>query len=286
MRKRLLTVAVGDPTTLGAFVEARLALTHQAAEALVARGAVHVGGSRAMQPSQQVRPGQRIVAFLQAEAPHTGATSSTLPPPLIYADESLLVYDKPAGLLCQASRETTDALDARVGRVEPDARLLHRLDRDASGLVLFARSAAARAPLQQALLAGAIERRYLALAGGALDGAGRIDLRIARHPMDERRRVALPPRATGGESAVSHWQALERRTSATLVHLTLETGRTHQLRVHLSAAGHPLVGDVLYGGAPAPRLCLHATQLCLTHPRSGRRLVVDSPLPADWPEEP
>jgi RluA family pseudouridine synthase len=193
----------------------------------------------------------------------------------------LLVVDKPAGLPSQATRaDAVDTLCARVALdVGDEVRMMHRLDREASGLVLFARSPAARAPLQAALAAGAIDRTYRAVVSGVLDGSGRVALRIARDAAAPWRRVALPEAAPGGEAASTRYRALARSGGHTLVELSLDTGRTHQIRVHHAALGHPLLGDRLYHGPPAARLMLHAVELALAHPRDGRRLVMRAALP-------
>jgi 23S rRNA pseudouridine1911/1915/1917 synthase len=274
VNKSVFTVAVGDPPRLDALLAARLAISVEDAAQLVARGAVHLDGRRCRRPDAPLAAGARLIVYRSpiAESPSL---------PVVYSDRWLAVVDKPAGVPSQATRgDAAAALDARVqALLGPETRMMHRLDREASGLVLFAVAAAARRPLQAALAAGAVDRRYLALAAGRLEGAGRIELRIARDPDDARRRRALPAGAAGGQPAASRWRVLARSDDASAVELTLETGRTHQLRVHLAALGHPLVGDALYGGPPAPRLCLHAHRLALPHPDDGRRLVVRAPLP-------
>lgn len=274
--KRVLTVAVGDPPALGAWLAARLGVGQAEAAALVARGGVHVAGRRATDATRAMRPGEKVVVYPAAQAAAADFA-------VAYEDPWLIVADKPAGLPSQPTRADADALDARVRRRWPEARMLHRLDRDASGLVLFARAPEARAALQAALEHGRIERRYVAVAAGRLEGEGRIALRIARDPADARRRVALPEQAPGGQPAASRYRAVAHGARSTAVALTLETGRTHQLRVHLQAIGHPILGDRLYGGPEAPRLCLHATELALPHPRDGRPIVVSSPVPGDLP---
>jgi RluA family pseudouridine synthase len=274
-KKKLLTVAAGDPPELAAFLAVRLSIVPVAAATLVAQGAVHVDGRRAGDASAALRPGARVLVYLSEASP--GAAP---PLPLAYEDDWLLIVDKPAGVLSQPTRgEASSALDERIRARFPDARLLHRLDRDASGLVLFARSEAARAPLQRALEAGQIARSYLAVVGGLVEGSGEVTLRIGRDPRDPRRRVAHPPNATAGEPARSRYRALRRGATTSVLELELDTGRTHQLRVHLSAIGHPIVGDRLYGGVPAERLHLHAARLALPHPRDARHLVVTSPAP-------
>jgi RluA family pseudouridine synthase len=274
-RKRTLTVASGDPETLAAWLSARLSLGGAEAAALCARGSVHVGGKRVKDASMRLSPGDKVIVFVTVAAPLLEISEA-------YRDAWMLVADKPAGMPCQATRSDESAsLQAQVAARWPESRMMHRLDRDASGLVLFALKEDARKPLQDALEAGRIERVYRARAAGRLDGEGRIALRIARDANDERKRVALPEQAPGGQAAASRWRALGYRAGddSTLLELTLETGRTHQLRVHLSAIAHPIVGDRHYGGRPADRLLLHAHRLSLRHPRDNRRIDVVSPPP-------
>lgn len=273
-RKKLVTVAAGDPIVLDAFLSARLSLSAAAAVALVARGAVHVDGRRATDASRALTVGAKLTVYLGGDA------EAGPPLPIAFEDDWLVVVDKPAGVASQASRaDAATALDARIRARLPDARLMHRLDRDASGLVLFARSPEARAPLQRSLEAGQIARRYVAVVSGRFDGDGAIELRIGRDPRDERFRVAHPASSTAGQPARSRFHARAHGPASTLVELELETGRTHQLRVHLAAIGHAILGDPIYGGAPAPRLMLHAARLALPHPRDRRPVEVVSPPP-------
>ncbi|HUS66132.1 MAG TPA: RluA family pseudouridine synthase, partial [Kofleriaceae bacterium] len=261
--------------TLAAWLAARLSVGAAQAAALIARGAVQVDGRRATDGSRALPAGTRVTVFVEPVVDEAALK-------LAYQDGWFLVVDKPPGVPSQATRtDSASALDAQVQRAVPEARMMHRLDRDASGLVLFAAKAEARAPLQAALEGGRIDRVYLAVVAGRLDGEGRVALRIARDPSDERRRVALPEAAPGGQAAASRWRALAKGATATALELRLETGRTHQLRVHLAAIGHPILGDRLYGGPAAARLCLHATRLALPHPRDGRPVEVRSPPPAE-----
>jgi len=283
--KKILTAAVGDPARLAELLSARLKLSQAGARALVAQGSVHVDGKRARDATATVAVGMKLVVFVD----DTAGSKVALPFEVRYVDDWFLVVDKPAGMVSQATRaDEAGSLDALVRSRHPTARLLHRLDRDASGLVLFALSEAARAPLQTALEAHQIERRYLAFAAGRLDGEGRVSLRIARDPADPRRRIPLPEHADGGQAAASRWRVVGHGPQSTALSLELETGRTHQLRVHLAAIGHPLVGDRLYGSGRAEalhtRLCLHATELIVPHPQTGKRVVVSSPSPL--PTEP
>jgi 23S rRNA pseudouridine1911/1915/1917 synthase len=277
VKKRLFTAALGDPETLAPLVAARLSLTPDAAAAHVQRGAVHVGGRRCLDAGARVPTGERVAVFLD-DHPMTASSLS-----VVFRDSWLVIVDKPAGVASQATRaESESALDAQVRAIVPDARLMHRLDRDASGLVVFAARADAAPPLQAALDEGRVDRRYLAVVAGRVGNVGatgRIALRIARHPHDARLRTALPEAAPGGRPAATRWRVVGAGDGTTGLALTLETGRTHQLRVHLSAIGHPIVGDRAYGGPPAERLCLHAWRLALPHPRDGREVVAVAPVP-------
>jgi 23S rRNA pseudouridine1911/1915/1917 synthase len=278
VKKRRFTVAPSDPRRLGHVVAGRLSLSASEATARVAAGAVHLGGARVTNPDVEVPLGAVVTVFEGDPTPQPPADLVVR-----YRDPDVIVVDKPAGQPAQATRANqADALDARVqAELTPEARLLHRLDADASGLLLFAASARARTPLQIALERHQIVRRYLALVAGELTSEGRIALKIARDRSDARRRVALPERAPGGQPAVTRYRMLERRGLETLLALELETGRTHQLRVHLSALGHPIVGDRLYGGRDAGRLYLHAYELTFPHPGDGRSITVLAPPPAE-----
>lgn len=144
---------------------------------------------------------------------------------------------------------------------------------------MFALDPDACAPLQHSLDNGEIERRYVAIVVGRLEGEATIKLRIGRHASDSRLRAALPENALEGQEARSRYRVLAHDENLTAVELTLDTGRTHQLRVHLSAVGHPIVGDVAYGAAPNARLCLHAHALSFPHPRRDQRVETHSRLP-------
>jgi 23S rRNA pseudouridine1911/1915/1917 synthase len=258
--KKIFTVAVGDPPTLGEAVRERVGAVD------VARGGVHVDGKRCVDPAFAVAAGMRVVVHLDDR--------EQLTPKIVFEDNWLLVADKPSGMASQASRaDVAGSLEAWAQARNGEARLVHRLDRDASGLIVISQAARARTPLAEALAEGKIIRRYLARVVGPVEGEGVIALRIARDSRDERKRRALPENDNSGEAARTRWKAL----SPTLVELELETGRTHQIRVHLSAIGQPIVGDTLYGGAKAERLMLHAHSLALPHPRDNRPLSFESP---------
>jgi 23S rRNA pseudouridine1911/1915/1917 synthase len=278
MKKRVLTRAFGDPEPLDALLTIRCDVDADAARRWIGSGAVYVGTERVTE-SRRVPVGAKITVYL-------GGAQST-PPPLdvVHVDDWIAVVNKPAGMPSQAERsQRSGALDVLVQQaVGGAARLMHRLDKEASGLVLFALRERASASLQSALESGAIERRYLAIVDSELRGDGVIRHRIGRHARDRRLRAALPEHAPAGDAACTHYRSVGhakwRGRPITAVELELETGRTHQLRVHLSAIGHAIVGDAAYGGPPFERLCLHAHALELPHPRDGRQLRLAAPLP-------
>jgi RluA family pseudouridine synthase len=275
MQKRVFTRAPQDPEWLDALLSTRLSVGVEESQQLITRGAVHVGGRRVLE-NERITVGAKVIVFVDLRQ-----AIVTAPLVIAFRDDWLVVVDKPAGIATQPERSSSEqALDAQVQRqLGHEARMMHRLDKEASGLVLFALRREARAPLQHALEGGLIIRRYSAIVTGRLDGEGTIRLRIGRHAADSRLRAAFPVDAIAGQPASSHYRALARHADVTAVELTLETGRTHQLRVHMAAIGHPLVGDVAYGGQPYERLCLHAHTLSFPHPRTRDRIETHSLLP-------
>lgn len=194
---------------------------------------------------------------------------------ILHVDAALIVVDKPAGLLSVPGRgpDKQDCAASRIQQRWPDALVVHRLDQATSGLLLFARGLAAQRTLSRAFEDGAIDKRYIAVVHGLLtEASGRIELPLAADwPNRPRQRVDLE----NGKAATTDWEVLERDARQPRSRLALKpaTGRTHQLRVHLAAIGHPIVGDALYADAtapePAPRLLLHASALRFAHPASG-----------------
>ena len=205
---------------------------------------------------------------------------STAPgkPRLLHADASLLVVDKPAGLLAVPGRgaDKADCVIARLLPHWPAARVVHRLDMATSGLMLFALGADAQRVLSAAFAGREVEKRYVAIVAGQVTGdSGTIDLPLAA---DWPNRPLQKVDPDHGKSSLTHWRVLGRNLADDTTRLALQpvTGRTHQLRVHLLAIGHPIVGDALYApagiAAAAPRLLLHASDLALPHPVDGQRI--------------
>jgi len=261
-------------------------------------GAVHANG-RPVRARDRVRGGEQLVVNAQFAAEGSVA-AQPLPLDILYEDAALLVLNKPAGMVVHpgaGNREHTLqnallAYDAALARV-PRAGLVHRLDKDTSGVLLIARTPEAHTRLVQALSARQVGREYLALCAGAPTGGGRIDEPIGRH-RSARTRMAV---RSDGREAITHYRIEERLRAHTLLRVQLESGRTHQIRVHLAHIGFPIVGDPLYGGraraiaGDAPevnaalqgfrRQALHAQRLRLAHPVSGRAQSFEAPLPAD-----
>jgi 23S rRNA pseudouridine1911/1915/1917 synthase len=228
-------------------------------------------------------------------APQKTIVQQALPLEVVYEDADLLVVNKAAGMVVHPAPGHHDdtlvnALLARYSELhvtEEDQRpgIVHRLDRDTSGLLIVAKNKQTQAALVEQMKRHEVVKRYLALVEGivALD-SGIIDAPIGRNP---RQRQQMAITATGSREARTHFRVLERFMRYTLLLLQLETGRTHQIRVHLKAIGHPVVGDPVYGsGRKQPdmlsqRQFLHAYQLCFTHPVTGKTIELEVPLPAD-----
>jgi 23S rRNA pseudouridine1911/1915/1917 synthase len=269
--------------------------TRSRAKQLVDQGLVRVDGE-VRKTAHQVRAGTKIEVEVPPPEP-SRVEPEDLPLSILYEDEHLLAIDKPPGLVVHpapgARRGTlVNALVHHLGMLagvgDPERPgIVHRLDRDTSGVLLVARTAAALEGLARQFRARSIDKRYLAIVRGSLKPAsGKIDRPIGRHP---RARQRMSVRSRRGRAAVTHWTVLERFRDATLVRLRPETGRTHQLRVHLAALGHPVLGDRVYGARRTassrdpswPRQALHAEEIGFTHPASGERIVVRAPLPED-----
>ena len=277
--------------------------TRSRVKTLLDQGRVAVDG-QARKAGHAVRAGERVAITVPPPEP-AGVEAEDLPLVVLYEDEHLLAIDKPPDMVVHpapgARRGTVvNAVLYRLGALsgvgEPERPgIVHRLDRDTSGVLLVARTAAALEGLARQFRERTIAKRYVAVAHGAVrEQAGVIDRPIGRHPQ-ERQRMSV--RARGGRAAVTRFEVVERLPGATLLRLAPETGRTHQLRVHLAALGHPIVGDRVYGGrgramartppgaaavlAAFPRQALHAESIAFAHPMSGAPLRIAAPLPVD-----
>jgi 23S rRNA pseudouridine1911/1915/1917 synthase len=317
-----VTLGIGDERldkALAAAVPEGLGLSRSRLQALIGEGAVAVAadGAVVIDPRTRLAPGTEMVVTLPPAIPASAAPEA-IPLDVVYEDAHLIVIDKPAGLVVHpapgALRGTLvnallhhcgDSLSGVGGRARPG--IVHRIDKDTSGLLVVAKTDAAHQGLAAQFAARTIDRRYHAVVHGApdradprlaglsgisweQDGALRIEGNIGRHPGDRKRMAVL---SEGGKPAVTRATTLERfgpagRPEAALVECRLETGRTHQIRVHLAFAGHPLIGDGVYGRrggregiAAFPRQALHATLLGFRHPLSGERMTFSSVVPED-----
>jgi 23S rRNA pseudouridine1911/1915/1917 synthase len=262
-------------------------------------GAVTLDGATA-RPRDAVYGGETVVVRAQA-LPTTEVQAEAIALKVVLRDPHFFVIDKPAGLVVHpgaGNRAHTLqngllALDPKLAGI-PRAGIVHRIDKDTSGLLVVARTLEAHKVLTDALREHKVQREYLALCVGALTGGGTVDKPIGRHRTD---RLRMTVRADGRD-AVTHYRLDERFAGHSLLRVTLQTGRTHQIRVHLAHIGHPLVGDPLYGGRRQltagtkeeqrkvlkgfKRQALHAARLSFAHPVSGKQVTVESKLPADF----
>ncbi|MGH8714971.1 MAG: RluA family pseudouridine synthase [Casimicrobiaceae bacterium] len=250
-------------------------------------GRVLVAGAPS-DPSRKVGGGERVLVQ-PLDDPAAGAFApQAMPLAIVHEDDAIIVVDKPAGLVVHPGRGNRDGTLAnallhhapQLGSVAR-AGIVHRLDKDTSGLLVVAKTGIAQTDLVRQLQARTVQREYLALAAGDITRRGAVDAPIGRHPV---RRTSMAVVATG-KAAVTHFDVRERFGDCTLLACRLETGRTHQIRVHLASVGHPLVGDPTYGrrrGIAFGRQALHAWRLGIIHPSTHEAMQWESALPADF----
>ena len=263
-------------------------LTRTAAGRLAREGHVRVNGEPA-RPADLVRRDD-IVEFERAEPIATRPQAEAIPVEVLYEDADLVVVVKPAGMVAHpaAGHHTGTLVHALLGlggtwsAAGGEARpgLVHRLDKDTSGVLVAARNDAAHQALSAQLADRTMSRTYQAIAVGKVAGpSGVLEGDIGRHPRDRKRMAVV----NSGRSARTRYEVLEALRGHTLLRCDLETGRTHQIRVHLAAFGHPIAGDRVYGGGgAAPRTMLHAWRLKLRHPRTGQEMSFESAPPEDF----
>lgn len=287
----LIDAAAGRGQRLDQFLAKSLdGISRTRIQRWIALGAVLVDQTLRL-PSLRLGGFEQIEVWPQPLDSDTAFAPDPIPLTIVHRDEDVLVIDKPAGLVTHPApgnwRNTLmNGLlhaDPRAARL-PRAGIVHRLDRDTSGLLVCARSERAFASLTSQLQARSMGRRYLAIAGGLTAVQGSIDARIGR---DERNRLRMAVVAEpAGKPARTHFWRLAKASTdeASAVLCKLESGRTHQIRVHLASIGHPLVGDTLYGGAQLhgfARQALHAWQLQFIHPATSQPCVFDAAIPED-----
>lgn len=266
-------------------------LTRSAAQKLIEEGRVYLE-DKPLKKNTRLEIGDQITVVIPDPVP-LEAKPENIPLDVVFEDEDVIVINKPVGLVVHPApghpdgtlvnallHHCGDSLSGISGVIRPG--IVHRIDRDTSGLLIVAKNDAAHLALADQLRDHSLYREYEAvIIGGFKADSGTIDLPIARHRTD-RKRMAVDH--LSGRPAVTHWTVLERFSGYTHLQCRLETGRTHQIRVHLAHEGHPVLGDPVYGGVRKgfPELegqCLHARKLSFVHPRTGERITVESPLP-------
>ncbi len=264
-------------------------LSRSRIQRLVEGGWILVDGRPPRKAGQRLRGGEEVHIHIPPPEPTT-LEPEPIPLEIVYEDEDLAVLVKPAGMVVHpAPGHATGTLvhallhrypDLEVGGTERPG-IVHRLDQGTSGLMVVARTDAAHRALTAQMAAREVFKVYWALVHGHPPERGTVDAPIGRHPVDRKRMAVV----SGGREARTHYHVLARGGEVSLLELKLETGRTHQIRVHMAHLGHPLVGDPVYGRRRDPmgleRPFLHAARLAFRHPRTGRRLVFQAPLPED-----
>ena len=270
-------------------------LTRSAAQRLLEEGAVTRNG-QPVKKNYKAAEGDVLEVALPDPEP-VEALPQDIPLDVVYEDGDVIVVNKPVGLVVHPAAGHPDgtlvnallyhcgrSLSGINGALRPG--IVHRIDRDTSGLIIAAKNDFAHQALAAQLADHSLYREYEAVCVGVLkEDAGTVDAPIGRNPTD-RKKMAVDRK--NGRPAVTHWSVLARYPGHTHIRCRLETGRTHQIRVHLASLGHPLLGDTVYGAKkPVPGLagqCLHARRLSFVHPRTGERLTLECPLPA-WFEQ-
>ena len=279
-------------------------LSRSQARRLIDDGDTLVDGKPA-KASHRLRPGERVTLRLPLPRP-SGIVPEAIPLAILYEDEAILVLDKPAGMvvhpaagnysgtLVNALQHHCRSLSGIGGVMRPG--IVHRLDKGTSGLMVVAKTDEAHRGLAEQFKRRLVSKRYTALVYGDFrEDEGVVDAPVGRHPV-ERKRMSTASRR--GKAALTRWKVLERFGAFTLLEVRIETGRTHQIRVHLGTLGRPVVGDAVYGGPrraagmPAlqavlkriTRQALHASRLSFHHPVTGQEMTFESPLPADMAE--
>ena len=286
-----LTPAVGGLRADQFLAAALDGLTRSAAQRLLEEGRVLCQG-KALKKNDRLKEGVPLTVVIPDPTP-VEIVPQDIPLDVVYEDEDVIVVNKPVGLVVHPAPGHPDgtlvnallyhcgqSLSGINGEIRPG--IVHRIDRDTSGLLIAAKNDAAHLSLAEQLQDHSLYRAYEAVVlGGFREDEGTISLPIARHPTD-RKKMAV--NHLNGRPAVTHWKVLTRYAGYTHLQCRLETGRTHQIRVHMAAQGHPVLGDPVYGGVRKgfPELvgqCLHARQLTFRHPRTGEHITVECPLP-------
>ena len=265
-------------------------MSRSAVQRLIENGNVLRGGKRCRK-NDRLEPGDVLTVTLP-EAKPVEIVPKEIPLEIVYEDEDVAVINKPKGLVVHPAPGHTDdtlvngllyAMGDRLSGINGEMRpgIVHRIDKDTSGLLAIAKNDLAHAVLASQLKDHTMARTYEAIVCGNLkEDSGTVDAPIGRHPTDRKKMCVT---ARNSRNAVTHWEVVERFPGYTHIRCRLETGRTHQIRVHMAYIGHPILGDTVYGHKykelGQDSQCLHAGQLCFRHPRDGRPVLVFAPLP-------
>ena len=270
-------------------------LSRARVQKLIEQGEVRLNGEVCDRKKEMVKLGDRILVTVPEAVPYE-LVPEDIPLNILYEDDQLLIINKAAGMVVHPapghdSGTLVHALLAHcgdqltgVGGVQRPG-IVHRLDKNTTGAMVVAKTESALHSLQKQIQQKTAKREYLGLVNGApKTERGTVNQPVGRHPK-HRKKMTILPVEEGGRNAVTHWKVVERIGNYTLIHFQLETGRTHQIRVHSTHLGHPIVGDLEYGSAKSlgvnvPGQALHAFRLTLAHPVTGDRIMGEAPLPA------
>jgi len=289
-------------TRLDAYLASEADISRSAAAKLIADGLVTVNG-RPAHKNTRLEARDEIAYEIPAPKP-TETVAEDIPLDIIYEDDDLLVINKPSGMVVHPAAGNPDgtlvnallyhcgdSLSGIGGEMRPG--IVHRIDKDTSGLLVVAKNDATHRALSADLAVHDVRRTYHALVrGGFREDSGTVGLPIGRHPSDRKKMAVLRHGEGHAREAVTHWRVLARYGDISYLALELETGRTHQIRVHMTAIGHPLLGDPVYGATPTPfekkhaalldGQCLHAKELAFRHPTTGEEMHFSCPLPENF----
>jgi len=264
-------------------------------------GKLTLNGEKVASPRASVYEGDRLALIAEVEAPAGEWVATQIDLPIEFEDEHIIIINKPPGLVMHpaAGHQDDTLLNGLLAHCPeladiPRAGIVHRLDRDTTGMLVVAKTLAAQNSLVQAIQAREVKREYLCVVNGIIVSGGTVDKQIGRHPRDRQKMSVLK---FGGKEAITHYRVREKYRAHTLVHCILDTGRTHQIRVHMASINHTVVGDPLYGGRPKipkgaraqliealqgfDRQALHAWRLSLEHPATGKYMQFQAEPPED-----
>ena len=292
MTRELTAATEHAGVRLDAFLSADGALTRSQAARLIAEGRVRVNGKPAAK-SARLSGGETVTVDVP-QLRETALPPQDIPLDVVYEDDDVIVVNKPTGLVVHPApghpdgtlvnallHHCGDSLSGIGGEKRPG--IFHRIDRDTSGLIIAAKNDAAHLALSAQLKDHSLSRTYECLVTGNMkQDSGTVDAPIGRSSADRKKMAVVPT----GRRAVTHWEVVARYPGVTHLRCRLETGRTHQIRVHMAYIGHPILGDTVYGAKkPVPGLtgqCLHATGLRFVHPRTGEPVELHCPLPPEF----